>query len=100
MSYQSVFPDFDDAASCERLLALGFADTSWGNDTCPSFERDGIAIYVDYADASLSEWTERDDTRFSVISDANEQSIFDDLDNALVYHAHLVDYMSWVKPSI
>ena len=91
MSYQTIFPDFDDAASCERLLALGFADASYSNDTCPSFERDGVAIYVDYADASLSEWTERGDTRFSVINlDTNEQSMpFDDLDHAIMSHAHL-----------
>ncbi len=90
MSYQTIFPDFDDAASCERLLALGFADTSWGNDACPSFERDDVSIYVDYADASLSDWTERDDARFSVIDGHNDQSMpFDDLDHALTYHSHL-----------
>lgn len=90
MSYQTIFPDFDDAASCERLLALGFADTSWGNDTCPSFERDGVAIYVDYANASLSEWQERDDTRFNTINhETNEHFEYDDLDHALMRHAYL-----------
>jgi hypothetical protein len=100
MSYQTIFPDFDDAASCERLLALGFDDTSYSNDACPSFERGSVLIYVDYADDSLSECTNRDGLRFVVISDANDQSIFDDLDSALIYHAHRADYLSWVKPSL
>jgi hypothetical protein len=92
MTYQTIFPDFDDAASCERLLSLGFADVSWGNDTCPSFERDGIAIYVDYADASLSEWQERGATRFSVINRATDEPFdFDTLDHAIMYHVHLTE---------
>tara|TARA_R110000868_G_C10487460_1_gene729876 strand:+ start:170 stop:454 length:285 start_codon:yes stop_codon:yes gene_type:complete len=90
MSYLSIFPDFDDSVSCERLLALGFTDESWGNDACPSFERDGVAIYVDYADPSLSEWQARDDTRFSVINGARDESFsFDDLEHAIAHHAHL-----------
>ena len=88
--YKLMFPDFDDAASCERLASLGFTDASYSNDTCPSFERDGVLIYVDYADASLSEWAGRDGLRFSVINlGTDEQFIFDNLDHALTYHAHL-----------
>ena len=90
MLYLSVFPDFDDAASCEHLLSLGFTDMSWGNDAAPSFERDSIAIYIDYADASLSEFTDRDAARFTVIWDANTEAVsFDNLDQALAYHIHL-----------
>jgi len=85
-----MFPDFDDAASCERLASLGFTDASYSSDTCPSFERDGVIIFVDYADASLSEWRARDALRFSVINlGTDEQFVFDDLDHAITYHAHL-----------
>jgi len=90
MSYSTIFPDFDDAASCERLASLGFTDESYVNDTCPSFDRDGITIYIDYADAALSEFTGRDDLRFTVIDpDTDEQFLFADLDHAIMYHTHL-----------
>ena len=91
MSYQSEFPNFDDAASCARLLSLGFADMSWRNDACPVFERDGIALYVDYADASLSEFPNRDAARFTVLYEGNTQAVsFADLDWALSYLSRLV----------
>jgi hypothetical protein len=91
MSYQTEFPNFDDAASCERLLSLGFTDMSWGNDACPSFERDGVSLYVDYADASLSEFTNRGAERFTVIWDANTEAVsFADIEWALIYHSHSV----------
>ena len=87
MSYQSVFPDFDDAASCERLLALGFADTSYSNDACPSFERDGIAIYIDYANPSLSEMPTSDGFRFTLINpDTGNSDQFDCLERTIRHH--------------
>lgn len=90
MTYESKFPNFDDASSCDRLLSLGFTDTSYENDTSPSFERNGVAIYVDYNDAALSEWQGRDEFRISVIDlETDEQVTFDNLDHALMYHALL-----------
>jgi hypothetical protein len=67
------FPDFDDHATTTQLLALGFVDISFHNDTCPSFERDNLIVFVDYLDANLSELKGQ---RFSVIQDApNGQTI-------------------------
>jgi len=73
MSYMIQFPDFDDHATPAQLLALGFADASWHNDTCPSFDRDGLIVFVDYLDTELSEFKGK---RFNVIQDApNGQTI-------------------------
>lgn len=49
--YQTEFPDF---GTFDLPLPDGFADTSWHNDVCPSFERDlgddtYLRIFVDYA---------------------------------------------------
>jgi hypothetical protein len=50
MGWKEEFPLFDGGADCERLIAEGWEDVSWHNDTCPSFERAGIMIWVDYVD--------------------------------------------------
>ena len=58
MSYQIEFPDFDAAGEADALIAAGFKDTSWHNDTCPSFTRDGLWIFVDYVDPARREFPE------------------------------------------
>ena len=84
MTYLIQFPDFDDHATPAQLLALGFQDISWQNDTCPSFERKGFVLYVDYADINLSELK---GARFSVIGTPRDSDLehgdFDNLSDAL-----------------
>jgi len=48
MSWQTEFPDFP--AADLPAIPPGFEDTSWHNDTCPSFTSDeaGLTIWVDY----------------------------------------------------
>jgi hypothetical protein len=90
MTYQEEFPDFDDHESAARLLALGFVDISWRNDTCPSFERNGVIVFVDYINPDLSEFGDcRGSDRFSVVKGACELNWrnFDNLSEALLFHA-------------
>jgi hypothetical protein len=65
MTYQTEFPDFAEADM--PAIPAGFFDTSWHNDTCPSFTSDqlGLTITVDYADPSKREY-EGKYARFSV----------------------------------
>lgn len=57
MSYHHEFPDF---GTMDVTIPAGFADSSWHNDVCPSYEkpvRPGVwlKVWVDYADADLRE---------------------------------------------
>jgi hypothetical protein len=58
MTYAIEFPDFDAATDAQALIAAGFTDTSWRNDACPSFTREGMCVFVDYLDASRREFAE------------------------------------------
>lgn len=49
MSYKEAFPDFDMGHECERLIALGFDDTSWANDACPFMTKGRGQIAIDYS---------------------------------------------------
>ena len=64
MTYKTDFPDFDDVASCEALLAAGWEDTTWFNDTCPAFTKGKATIYVEYENVDMREYGEGD--RFTV----------------------------------
>ena len=74
MAWREEFPDFDGAADCASLVADGWEDVSWHNDTSPSFERHGIVVWVDYVDPSLREFPERV-LRFSVMTRHNDALI-------------------------
>jgi hypothetical protein len=53
MSCATLFPDYDD-----QLPTIdGFADSSYGNDTCPSIHNEtlGLTIHCDYADNTKRE---------------------------------------------
>lgn len=96
MTVLGEFPDFDAADDIAALLALGFEDTSWHNDLCPSVIRPGLSIYVDYRDPSLSEWgPERGPLRFVVnVTDADgaptdDGTQFATLDEVLAYIAQV-----------
>lgn len=58
------FPDFD--LSTLPAIPDDWQDTSWHNDTCPSFEvLPQWVVYIDYADTALREFPEAP-TRFSL----------------------------------
>ncbi len=56
------FPDYP--AADLPVMPEGFADTSWGNDTCPSMIRGDLIIFCDYVDPDKREWI--DGPRFVV----------------------------------
>lgn len=63
MTYKTEFPDFGDL---DIELPPDFEDTSWRNDTCPSFRSmsRSLLLYIDYADPAAREYPES--TRFTV----------------------------------
>jgi hypothetical protein len=82
----------------------GFLDSSWHNDTCPSYTNDalGLRIFIDYKDPALSESALG--KRFNVmreLADGSSEYIFesDNWDNVLEFidgerHAMRVFYTS------
>lgn len=54
MSYKTEFPDF----VLDVDIPEGFEDTSYRNNSCPSWTKGDLTIFVDYADASLREFPE------------------------------------------
>ena len=56
MSYREEFPDFPADAIPADVLGNGWTDTSWRNDVCPSFERGGFTVFVDFPDATMREY--------------------------------------------
>ena len=85
MGWKEEFPDFDGGASCVRLVADGWDDVSRHNDTCPSFEKGGVVIWVDYVDRMAREFPDAPH-RFGVMYRHNDQTIdgCDTLDGALL----------------
>ena len=63
------FPDFP--AADMPTIPAGFEDTSWRNDTCPSFRDDelGVVIVIDYADREKREV--RSSSRFTILRQAD-----------------------------
>lgn len=55
-TFREEFPDFP--AADMPQLPEGFIDTSWHNNTCPSFTSDelGLEVWVDYLDPSQREY--------------------------------------------
>lgn len=67
MTYRTEFPDYDPATM--PTIPEGWADQSWHNDACPSFNAgNGKVVFIDFADKSLREW-EGDLARFTVHAD-------------------------------
>ena len=64
MTNHSEFPDY--ALSDLPAMPEGFADSSWHNDTCPSFidEAHRLRIFIDYVDKAKRELP--DGMRFTV----------------------------------
>jgi hypothetical protein len=55
MTYQTAFPDFDRATEIDALIAAGWRDESWQNDSAPRVHCGDAVIWIDYADADKSE---------------------------------------------
>ncbi len=47
------FPDFD--VSTLPTIPVGFDDSSWHNDACPSFTKGDLTLFVDYAEPTMRE---------------------------------------------
>jgi hypothetical protein len=60
--WQDQFPDFTDMPD----IPADWEDTSWHNDTCPSFEVGAVRVFIDYANPVEREII-GDYPRFSVI---------------------------------
>ena len=83
-AFEIEFPDFDARSEAEALIGAGFADTSWHNDACPSFTREGLWVFVDYVDPSRREFP--DSSRIVVKTDDVEPVLLfegDDMAQAL-----------------
>lgn len=57
------FMDYDNHANVERLIAGGWNDSSYGNDACPSVERNvviggtiyHVRLWIDWVDTDMRE---------------------------------------------
>jgi hypothetical protein len=77
MSYLTEFPDFD--AATMPAIPEGWTDTSWHNDTCPSFNTGkGHIVFIDFADIALREIQE-EYPRFTVRADPDHANSDDEL---------------------
>lgn len=63
--FRAEFPDFDPASM--PTIPDAFEDTSWHNDSCPSFRSEalGLELFVDYLDPALREFPEMEE-RFTL----------------------------------
>lgn len=66
MTFQIEFPDYPLADM--PTMPAGFVDTSWHNDTCPSFHNAALrlTIWIDYVDVEKREFPENEG-RFSIV---------------------------------
>ena len=58
-TYKNQFPDYGDMEPeiLNFLIEHGFWDSSWHNDTCPSWTHDdsGLRVFIDYKEQEQSE---------------------------------------------
>jgi hypothetical protein len=56
MTFRTEFPDFD--PSTMPAIPADWEDTSWANDTCPTFMNEALGLFlsVDFADEALREF--------------------------------------------
>ena len=54
MTFATEFPDYP--AKDMPTIPPGFVDTSWHNNSAPSFANDKFSVWVDYADESQREY--------------------------------------------
>lgn len=57
--YNQFVSELYDTSVAELLINSGFTDTSWGNDACPSFEKEGnrykITVFIECIEQSYRE---------------------------------------------
>jgi hypothetical protein len=84
MDYRSEFPDFDRILDIDLIAAHGLADSSWHNDSVPSFAKivgdHRIVLWANYADPALREVP---DTHDFVVSVEEERGSGDEI----AYHS-------------
>lgn len=112
MTYQTAFPDYDNALAAESLLAHGWKDESWHNDVCPSFSKGRCAIFVDYLDAEKREIPEAGPVCTVIVIDAegcyseyshsfesvSEAMLFaDEVTNELRGETSIPEVLKWVR---
>jgi hypothetical protein len=70
----AAFPDFD-LTTMPRDIPAGFVESSYANDTCPSFwnEQLKLSIHVDYVDSDLREFEGGE--RFHLLDTENGESV-------------------------
>lgn len=90
MSIDTEFPDFDNRAEFDAmgiLLGAEFVDSSWHNDTCPSYygatdeTRDsGIQVFIDYRAPEFREFCdhEKPEIRFYIVAQSDCVTIKDE----------------------
>lgn len=78
----AAFPDFD--VSTFPAMPEGFAESSYANDTCPSFWNEALklSIHVDYEDSSMREF--EDGERFHLIDTETGDSVISSDDFAVI----------------
>lgn len=61
MTYRTEFPTFPEMPEAQALLALGWTDTSWHNDACPSFKSpDGmLLIWIEHPEEAQRDCPDR-----------------------------------------
>lgn len=82
MTYREEFPNFGEVPEVAELLARGFVDTSWHNDSAPTFvSRDmTLRVWIEHAEPSLREFGENA-PRFAIErGDFNPETHVDTLD--------------------
>jgi len=60
MSYKEEFHDFD----MDVCVPTHWEDTSWRNDSCPSFRNGNMSVFIDWTDPKLRQFD--DVQRFGV----------------------------------
>lgn len=83
MPFQTEFPDYP--ATDMPAIPAGFEDSSWHNNSAPSFENTalGLSIWIDYAAPEMREYTGSDGKRF-IVHDIHSDGSFKSDDASLM----------------
>ena len=94
MNYLTAHPQFDHIIDIELLTSLGFEDTSYCNDLCPSFTKSltkaiRLTLWIDYKDIDLKDI--EDYPMYSLTIEDNEANLAAD------YFKDLTNTNDWSK---
>lgn len=91
------FPEFDQSAL--PAIPAPWADISWHNDTCPSFEPvEGVSVFIDFATPEDREVPDR--PRYTVYSPGEDDVVgyhTDDWTEVLAHVANLMQQTACVQ---